>query len=245
MEQRGHIEWNVKNLLSKRAEFPQKETLDKLFNRHSLERSLMKISQSETSDEQINQMISWLERVSKFIPIPSEKELEEIIRIMILLSHERARLNHLYDYPGLELMKKVRECMIRYFVVLSEIRASRKEYISHWFLEDYWMFEWSNALFALQPSDTLDEHTFPDLVVRDLLHMLALELACADSVSKLEKPMIRMQPLGDKTERFILIPTHVAANTYDIQVSKILKGELTFTEWVEDTLKVYKLYTIK
>ena len=242
LEQRGHIEWRVKNLIKKRTEFPKKEKKDKLFNKQNLEHTITKISQAEASEENIKQLIIWLERVSKFIPIKTEKELEDIIKIMILLSRERAKINYLYDYPGIELMEKVRECMIRYFVVLSEIRATRKEYISHWFLEQYWVFEWSHALFGLDPSENLENYDFPDLTAGDLLHMLTLELACADSVSKLEKPMIRMQPLDDTMKQFILIPTYIAANNYDIQVSKILKGELTFSEWVEDTLKAYELY---
>ncbi len=83
----------------------------------------MAISKTEGTDTQISETIAWLEKISDYIPIPSEKELEEIIKLMIMLSEVRARLNFLYDKPGLNLMKRVRECMIRYLIVLSEIRA--------------------------------------------------------------------------------------------------------------------------
>ncbi|MHA2390174.1 MAG: hypothetical protein ACXACW_15745, partial [Candidatus Hodarchaeales archaeon] len=73
---------------------------------------------------------------------------------------------------------------------------------------------------------------FPDLVARDFLNLLALELACADSATKLEAPMIRMQPSKEIKDNYIYIPTHIAAEEYRVTVDKICSNLQTFSEWV-------------
>lgn len=234
-------EISVRDLIKQRSSFPKQQELHQTISERNIKRAFKAITDKESSEAQIKETIAWLERISEYIPIPSEKELEEIIKLMIALSEVRAELNYLYDKPGLSLMNRVRECMIRYLIVLSEIRAQREEYFTHWFTEESWIFDWSRVILGLSPSDTMEKYDFTDLVVQDFLHMLALELACADSTSKLESPMIRMQQIEDESDKFIIIPTEAAAKEYQIHVSKILNNEMTFTEWVTSTLNAYNL----
>lgn len=200
-----------------------------------VQRILSTIRKQEASDEDVSKTIEWLERVGKYVPIASDKELEEIIKIMVLLSKERAKFNELYDKPGLSLMKRVREGMIRYMVVSSEIRARRKEFLKHWFTDEYWIAEWSRVLLDLAPNDNMVKYGFDDIKAKEFLFLLELELAAADDASKVEKPMIRLQPIENK-EAFMIIPTEVAAKDYKIQVNRIINSEITVTRWVQDTL---------
>ena len=241
MEIIRYSEISVRDLIKQRSDFPKKSKRYKTINEANIKRAFSAISKTERSEAQINETIAWLEKISEYIPIPTEKELEEIIKLMIMLSEVRARLNFLYDKPGLNLMKRVRECMIRYLIVLSEIRAQRKEYFTHWFTEESWIFDWSRVILDLSPSDNMEKYSFPDLTAHDFLLLLALELACADSTSKLDNPMIRMQAIEGKSGSFTVIPTDAAAKEYQIHVSKILNDELTFAVWVDQTLIAYKL----
>ncbi|MFW9905872.1 MAG: hypothetical protein ACFFFH_16240 [Candidatus Thorarchaeota archaeon] len=180
--------------------------------------------------------IEWLEKVAKFVPITSDKELDELIEVMIILAHQRVKLNELYDEPGLDLMKRVREGMIRYMIVLSELRARQKEYLEYWFTDEYWISEWSRILLGLAPERTMEKYGFTDIKARDFLFLLELELAAADSASNLKNPMVRLQPLANK-EAFLIIPTEAAAEKYKFQINRILSDDtVTFTEWVYDTL---------
>lgn len=189
---------------------------------------------------EVTKTIEWLKKVSKYVPIPSDKELEEIVKIMVLLSEERTKLNHLYNETGLKLMKSLREAMIRYFVVLSEIRARRKEYIEYWFTDEYWITEWSKMLLDLAPNDSLEKYGFKDVKAKDILYLLELELATADDVSGLENPMICLQSIEDKNV-FLIIPTEAAAKEYKNQVDQIIESKITFTHWVKETLEHLKL----
>ena len=204
-------------------------------NRDLIQRTLTKIRGSEVSDAELESTMKWLQKVSKYVPISSDKELEEIVKIMVLLSKERAKVNELYDKPGLDLMKRVREGMIRYMVVLSEIRARRKEFLEHWFTDEYWIGEWSQILLDLSPENKMVKFGFDDIKVKDFLFLLELELAAADDASKVEKPMVRLQPIENK-EAFIIIPTEAAAEEYKVQVDRIMDKTVTFTQWVKDTL---------
>ncbi len=234
MEQRGHLEWNVRTLIQNRNKFLEKKDLASIISRENVKHSFSNLAITDTSEEKINEMITWLEKISKYVPISSEAELEAIIKIMVTLSVERNKLSSLYDKSGLDLMGKVRECMIRYLVVLSEYRAQHKEFFLYWHLEDHWYHEWSQVILNLVPHDSMTKYGFPDITVRDFLKLLALELACADSASKLEAPMIRMQPTPDLENKLIFIPTESACKEYQITISKILKGDQTFAEWVRE-----------
>ncbi|MFX1507440.1 MAG: hypothetical protein ACFFDC_15260, partial [Promethearchaeota archaeon] len=191
-------------------------------------------------EKEVSDTIKWLEKVSNYVPIDSEHELEEIVKIMVHLSHERAKLNELYDYPGLNLMKRVREGMIRYMVVLSEIRARQKEFLEHWFSDEYWITEWSRVILDLPPTSNMEKYGFEKIKAKDFLFLLELELATADDASKLDKPMVRLQPIENKTN-FLIIPTQMAADEYEITVDRILNETVTFTEWVNDFLKFLRL----
>ncbi|MFX0016266.1 MAG: hypothetical protein ACFFB2_14900 [Promethearchaeota archaeon] len=191
---------------------------------------------SDVRPSEVSQTIEWLKKVSKFIPIPSDRELEEIVRIMVLLSNERAKFSHIYDESGLKLMKSVREGMIRYFVVLSELRARRKEFIDYWFTDDYWITEWSKILLDLAPEENMTKYSIADVTARDFLYILELELATADTASGLENPMICLQAIENK-DAFLIIPTEAAAKEYKDQVDQIIDKKITFTEWTKKTLK--------
>ncbi|MFX0150758.1 MAG: hypothetical protein ACFFAJ_08270, partial [Candidatus Hodarchaeota archaeon] len=113
---------NIENLIKKRHLESKKES-ELIRNKSLIERTLSAIRGKTVSEEEVFDTIKWLEKVSKYVPIDTENELEELVKIMVLLSQERAKLNELYDHPGLNLMKRVREGMIRYMIVLSELRA--------------------------------------------------------------------------------------------------------------------------
>ena len=231
---------NIAKALDQRRRKPTKKEQLLIKDRALIQRIMTAKLKTEASEQQIIQTIAWLEKVSKYVPITSDKELEEIIKIMVLLSQERAKYNELYDYPGLELMKQVREGMIRYMVVLSELRAHQKEFLEHWFTDEYWIAEWCRILLNLAPEDKMVKYGYENINARDFIFLLELELACADDASQVEKPMIRLQPIENK-KTFLIIPTENAAEEYEIQVNRIENTTVTFTEWVRDTLKSLKL----
>lgn len=233
--ERHFIDINVEEMIKQRHVSSRKDYDQITRNRDLIQRTLTKIRGSEVSDAELESTMKWLQKVSKYVPISSDKELEEIVKIMVLLSKERAKVNELYDKPGLDLMKRVREGMIRYMVVLSEIRARRKEFLEHWFTDEYWIGEWSRILLDLSPENKMVKFGFDDIKVKDFLFLLELELAAADDASKVEKPMVRLQPIENK-EAFIIIPTEAAAEEYKVQVDRIMDKTVTFTQWVKDTL---------
>jgi len=230
----------IEDVIRERRVVPKQDYERIIKNKALVQEILRRIRDSEISKPEVDLTIKWLEKVSKYVPIASDKQLEEIVKIMVLLSKERAKLNTLYDRPGLDLMKRVREGMIRYMVVLSELRAKRNEYLSHWFTDEYWIGEWSRVLLDLAPDNNMIKYGFDDIKARDFLFLLELELAAADDASKIEKPMIRLQPIKNK-DSFLVIPTQVAAEDYRIYVDRIFKGETTFTQWVSDTCSSLKI----
>ena len=229
----------IEDLFKKRRMDPDKE-FEHIRNQKLIHKILSRVKGEDTSEQEVRNTIKWVEKISKYVPIASENELEEIIKIMVLLSQERAKLNELYDYPGLNLMKRVRECMIRYMVVLSEIRARQKEFLEHWFSDEHWIAEWSHILLDLSQESKMTKYGFENVKARDFLFLLELELATADDASKLEKPMIRLQPIKNK-ESFLIIPTQAASEEFEVQVNRVLNNNLTFTEWVRETLRGFKL----
>jgi hypothetical protein len=224
----------VEDMIKDRRVSPQQDYEKIIKNKSLVQEILGRVRGSEASKPEVDTTIKWLEKVSKYVPIASDKQLEEIVKIKVLLSKERAKFNELYDKPGLDLMKRVREGMIRYMVVLSELRAKRNEYLEHWFTDEYWIGEWSRILLDLAPDNNMIKYGFDDIKARDFLFLLELELAAADDASKVEKPIIRLQPIENK-DSFLIIPTEVAAEDYRIYVDRIFKGEITFTQWVGDT----------
>jgi hypothetical protein len=238
--ERQFIDINVEEMIKQRHVSSRKDYDQITRNRDLIQKTLTKIRGSEVSESELESTMKWLQKVSKYVPIASDKELEEIVKIMVLLSKERAKVNELYDKPGLDLMKRVREGMIRYMVVLSEIRARRKEFLEHWFTDEYWIGEWSRILLDLSPENKMVKFGFDDIKVKDFLFLLELELAAADDASKVEKPMVRLQPIENK-EAFIIIPTEAAAEEYKVQVDRIMNKTVTFTQWVKDTLISLKI----
>ncbi|NHK33051.1 MAG: hypothetical protein FK730_17010 [Asgard group archaeon] len=226
---------NIEEVLKARQRKLTKEQELLVTNEMMIQRVLASVKGDPASDADVSNTIKWLEKVSKYIPIATEKELEEIIKIMVLLSQERAKFNELYDHPGINLMTRVREGMIRYMVVLSEIRSRQKEFLEYWFTDDYWITEWSRVILGLAPEDKLTNYGFSNITAREFVFLLELELATADDASKVDKPMVRLQPIEDK-DCFLIIPTQAAAEEYEIQVNRILDEAITFTEWVNETL---------
>ena len=231
----------------KNRRVPRKETdIEQVYRLYIRNEDLVKQSleahhEKPVPESTVGSTIQWLEKVSKFVPITSDKELEELIKVMIILGHQRAKLNELYDEPGLNLMKRVREGMIRYMIVLSELRARQKEYLDSWFTDEYWISEWSRILLGLTPECYMEKYGFADIKAKDFLFLLELELAAADATSNLENPMVRLQPLANK-EAFLIIPTEAAAEEYKFHIDRILSDDtVTFTEWVYDTLNRLQL----
>ncbi|MFX0095634.1 MAG: hypothetical protein ACFFBD_28110, partial [Candidatus Hodarchaeota archaeon] len=138
-------------------------------------------------------------------------------------------------------LQRVREFMLRFFVVTSELRANQKEYFVYWHMDEYWIFEWCHIILGLLPNQLMDIYGFPELKARELVYLLALELACADSATKLEAPMIRIHPAEEFPKRCIYIPTEKAAQEYHPIVSKILDGSQTLSEWIRGMQFLYKL----
>ncbi|MHA2052453.1 MAG: hypothetical protein ACXAB2_07915 [Candidatus Hodarchaeales archaeon] len=241
--ERQHIDYasiKVEEMINQRHVSHQADYERLTKNSSLIQKILARIRGSPASEGEVHNTIKWLEKVSKYVPIASDKELEEIIKIMVLLSKERAKLNELYDKPGLSLMSRVRDGMIRYMVVLSELRTKRKEYLEHWFTDEYWIGEWSRVLLGLAPENHMIKFGFDDIKAKDFLFLLELELAAADDASKVEKPMVRLQPIENKSA-FLIIPTEVAAEDYKVQVERIMSQQITFTQWVRDTLLSLKI----
>ena len=69
MEQRGHIEWNVKDLVQRRNKFPDSKETSKIIDKQNIQRSFAKFPDS-TLD--IEGMVSWLEKMARYIPISSD-----------------------------------------------------------------------------------------------------------------------------------------------------------------------------
>ncbi|MFX1283551.1 MAG: hypothetical protein ACFFB5_07845 [Promethearchaeota archaeon] len=230
----------IENWRKRRQEIMSKEGERLIKNRATIGSKLTSIRGKKASADDITHTIAWLTKVSKYVPISSDRQLEEIIRVMVLLSEERAKYPQFYDKSGLELMKKVREGMIRYFVVLSELRAHRKEYLEYWFTDQYWITEWSHVLLDLAPDENMVKYRFNDVKAKDFLYILELELASADDASGLKKPMICLQPIENKNA-FLIIPTENAAQEYITQVNEIIKEKITFTQWIKETLETLEL----
>ncbi|MFX1506951.1 MAG: hypothetical protein ACFFDC_12680 [Promethearchaeota archaeon] len=230
----------ISEMIKRRKQKPTKEQELLIRNKSLVQRTLEAVKGVPVSEQEVSSTIEWLEKVSNYVPIDSEHELEEIVKIMVLLSQERAKLNDLYDYPGLNLMKRVREGMIRYMVVLSEIRARQQEFLEYWFTDEYWLTEWSRILLDLPLEGNMEKYGFTDVNAKEFLFLLELELATADDASKVEKPMVRLQLIEGK-DSFLIIPTEAAAEEYEITVDRILNETVTFTEWVTDFLKALKL----
>jgi hypothetical protein len=207
-----------------------------LKDRKLIRQKLVSEQKSPVSKSDVTQTIEWLKKVSKFVPIASDKELEEIVKLMVLLSHERAKFPQLFTDSGLKLMKSVREGMIRNMVVLSELRARQKEYLEYWFTDEYWISEWSRVLLDLSPDDNMVKYGFNDVKAKEFIFLLELELATADSASRLKNPMICMQAIENKNA-FLIIPTEAAAKKYKDQVDQIINKKITFTQWTKETLK--------
>jgi len=211
-----------------------------LKNRNWIKQKLVSEQKSPVSQSDVTQTIEWLKKVSNFVPIASDKELEEIVKIMVLLSHERAKFPQLFTDSGLKLMKSVREGMIRNMVVLSELRARQKEYLEYWFTDEYWISEWSRVLLDLSPDDNMVKYGFNDVKAKEFIFLLELELATADSASGLKNPMICMQVIENKNA-FLIIPTEAAAKEYKDQVDQIINSKITFTKWTKETLEYLEL----
>ncbi|MHA2246521.1 MAG: hypothetical protein ACXADY_16385 [Candidatus Hodarchaeales archaeon] len=210
-------------------------------NRELIEQTLRVYQGKQAFEDDIVSTIEWLEKVSQYVPITSENELEELIKVMVLLSQHRAKFDQLYDKPGLNLMRRVREGMTRYMIVLSELRARRKEYLEYWFTDEYWISEWSRIILDLSPENNMEKYGFANIKAWDFLFLLVLELAAADHVSKVDKPMVRLQSL-ENNEAFLIIPTEAAAEEYKTQIDRILSDNtVTFTQWVIDTLSELEL----
>jgi hypothetical protein len=230
----------ISELRKQRQNPPTKEQETLIKDKSLIESILRKLKADDPSEAEVVAIGKWLEKISMFVCINNKLELTELVSVMVLLGQERAKLNELYDYPGIDLMKRVREGMIRYMVVLSEIRVHQKEFLEHWFTDEYWFGEWSKILLELSLESKMTKYGFANVRAKDFLYLLMCELATADDASKLDHPMICLQPQEDQNFH-LLVPTKVAVNEYKIQIDRILNGMETFTNWTNQTLASLQL----
>lgn len=189
-------------------------------------------------------IITWIKNISVSISLESEKEFEYLLEKMKELAEIRERLHFLFYGKNIEFFRKIRESMEKIFVVLSELRVERKEFIPYWFSEDYWVNFWSQTIFKESPESTLSNIYGINIKIKDLIKYLVLELVTADSASKLDKPMIIKVP-DDDTQCCMLIPSLHASKVYEETINKILNGKFTISEWLNVILTDLNNWIIK
>jgi len=194
--------------------------IEKLLNRR----------QQQISEEELNRYYKIISEVAKKgIVIEDECVLEEVVDCMIELSFHRAKLSKLYTEQGLKYMRALRESFITYYTIMSDLRRQRKEYVPFHFLDKPVLSEISEVLLGIPIDEKLPGYKF---TVLELLRMLQLEMACADSASGLEVPLLRMKKKDEEEDSFYMIPTPSAFQEYSYLTERIQKKRLTMKDFI-------------
>ncbi|MFX1533605.1 MAG: hypothetical protein ACFFDI_05160 [Promethearchaeota archaeon] len=191
------------------------------------------VSPAKVREAEAKDILQWLDALSRFVPIKEEIDIENLINQMTELGYLRTRLHELYDNKGLEMMKKVRNSMIRYYTVIAETRRLRNEFVDYYFLDTVMLTEIAHVLLNMGLETKLEQLGFPQINSGDLLNLLKLELACADSASKLELPLLILKPNPNEPSSYLMIPTDAALEKYSKDIDEIHKGKKVLTAWLQ------------
>jgi hypothetical protein len=74
----------VEDMIKERRLTPEQDYEKIIKNKTLVQEILGRVRVSEASKSEIDSTVKWLENVSKYVPIASEKQLEEIVKIMVL-----------------------------------------------------------------------------------------------------------------------------------------------------------------
>jgi hypothetical protein len=187
----------------------------------------------EVAETEARAFLKWLEDLSTIIPITEETDVKDLLNQMIELGYLRTRLHELYDVKGLEAMEKVRESMIRYYTVIAETRRLRDEFVDYYFWDKAILTEIGFVLLNAGLETKIEKLGFPQITCGEFLNLLKLELACADSASKLGVPLLILKPNPDDPSSYLMIPTEAALEKYNEDIDKIYKGKEVLAAWLQ------------
>ncbi|MFX0064602.1 MAG: hypothetical protein ACFFC7_20710 [Candidatus Hermodarchaeota archaeon] len=187
----------------------------------------------EVAETEARAFLKWLEDLSKIIPITDEPTIRDLLNQMTELGYLRTRLDELYDVKGLDVMKKVRESMIQYYTVVAETRRLRDEFVDYYFWDKAMLTEIGHVLLNSGLENKIERLGFTQITCGDFLNLLKLELACADSASKLEQPMLILKPNPNDPSSYLMIPTEAALEKYNEDIDKIHKGKEVLAAWLQ------------
>ena len=227
MERPGIEYWLTENF-RRQKEISGKEkakisiTLDKV-------RNVLLRRQQRAEETEVTRYLKWLqEAAEKGVIIETEADIEELVDIMTELSFQRAKLSSLYSEKGLEYKKTIRENFISYFTVKAYLRKQREEFVPYYFLDEPNLAEVSQLLFNISLDEKVPNFQFS---ARDLLRMLELELASADTASGLDEPLLRLKKADENN--FYMVPTPKSLLMYRDIAERIERGNPKLDEWVK------------
>ncbi|MFX1252809.1 MAG: hypothetical protein ACFFCZ_14480 [Promethearchaeota archaeon] len=187
----------------------------------------------EVAETEARAFLKWLEDLSQIIPITEETDIRDLLNQMTELGYLRTRLHELYDVKGLNVMKKVRDSMIQYYTVIAETRRLREEFVDYYFWDKTILTEVGHVLLNAGLETKIERLGFPQINCSDFLNLLKLELACADSASKLGEPLLILKPNPNEPSSYLMIPTEAALQKYNKDIDKIYKGKEVLAAWLQ------------
>lgn len=178
-------------------------------------------------------MLKWLQELSKVVPITEKTRIAELLLQMEELGYLRAKLNVMFDIEGLRIMKLVQDALIRYYTVVAERRRRRNEWVPYYFSDEAMLREIARVLLHYGLDDKMERLGFPTVRVGDLLDMLKLTLACADSASHLDDAYLLLRK---HEEGYLMIPTGKAVTEFAKDINGIEDGTTSLVPWL-DTMR--------
>ncbi|MHA2232550.1 MAG: hypothetical protein ACXAB4_08655 [Candidatus Hodarchaeales archaeon] len=191
--------------------------------------------QEAVSEAESQAMLKWLQELSRVVPITEKSRIEELLLQMEELGYLRAKLNALFDIEGLKLMDLVQNSLIRYYTVVAELRRRRNEWVPYYFSDDAMMREMARVLLHYGLDDKLERLGFPTVRTGDLLDMLKLNLACADSASQLDDAYLLLRK---HEEGYLMIPTGKAVAEFQQEIDALEEGKKPLVPWLDDVKPV-------
>ncbi|MFQ5980824.1 MAG: hypothetical protein ACE5OZ_22020 [Candidatus Heimdallarchaeota archaeon] len=191
--------------------------------------------QEAVSEAESQAMLKWLQELSRVVPITEKSRIEELLLQMEELGYLRAKLNALFDIEGLKLMDLVQNSLIRYYTVVAELRRRRNEWVPYYFSDDAMMREMARVLLHYGLDDKLERLGFPTVRTGDLLDMLKLNLACADSASQLDDAYLLLRK---HEEGYLMIPTGKAVAEFQQEIDALEEGKKSLVPWLDDVKPV-------
>ncbi|MFX1256042.1 MAG: hypothetical protein ACFFCZ_30825 [Promethearchaeota archaeon] len=191
------------------------------------------VGRVEVSKTEAKAYLLWLEKLSDFIPIVTPDDIRDLLNQMVELGYLRVRLHELYDVKGLNVMKKVRDSMIRYYTVIAETRRLTGQFLDYYFWDKVMLTEIGRVLLNTELEAKIEKLGFPQITCGDFLNLLKLELACADSASKVQVPMLILKPHPDEPSSYLMIPTETALRKYYDEITAIYERKTVLAAWLQ------------